>query len=58
MTNIEKIGGPAIVKIGTKLIYTKDDITVTPEITFTENETSMHGKTSSHFNTVQHSDRA
>lgn len=54
MNNIEKIGGPAIVKIGTKLIFTKDDITVTPEITFTENETSIHGKTSSHFNTVQH----
>lgn len=54
MNNIEKIGGPAIMKYGTKLIYFKGDLTVTPELTLTENETSFHGKTSNHFNTLQH----
>lgn len=54
MERTEYIGGPAIVKIGTKLIYTKEDITVTPEINYTQNETTFHGKTSKHLDTVQH----
>jgi hypothetical protein len=49
-----KIGGPAIIKKGTKYLYTEADITVTTELTVTENQTSMFGKTSEHMNTVQH----
>jgi len=49
-----RIGGPAIIKLGTDYLYTEADISVTTELTVTENQTSVFGKTSEHQDTVQH----
>ena len=48
------IRGPAVLKIGTTILYTEEDITVAAEIATTEGKNSVHGKYDEFLDTVVH----
>lgn len=48
------IRGPAVLKIGDKVLYTEENITVNAEVTSTEGKTAIHGKYDEFMDTVVH----